>query len=75
MILLSSFDIPPDLDTYATLPGRYSFDANMLSIMPPVLPILKQPGFTPPTYACLYVVNKSSAACGARAAVALLLSY
>jgi len=31
------------------LPGLYSLDAKILSSIPPVLPILKQPGFIPPT--------------------------
>ena len=31
------------------LPGLYSFDDTMLSIIPPVLPILKQPGLIPLT--------------------------
>ena len=31
------------------LPGRYSLEEMRLSIIPPVLPILKQPGFIPPT--------------------------
>ena len=39
-MLFSSLDMPPDLETYATEPGRYSFEATMLSIIPPVLPIL-----------------------------------
>jgi len=50
-MLLSSFDMPPDLDTYATEPARYSLDERMLSIMPPVLPMRKQPGLMPPTVA------------------------
>ena len=50
MMLFSSLDIPPDRDTYATLPGRYSLEARMLSSIPPVLPILKQPGLMPPTW-------------------------
>lgn len=32
------------------LPGLKSLDARMLSNIPPVFPILKQPGFTPPTW-------------------------
>lgn len=35
----------------AYLPGRYNFECSILSIIPPVLPILKQPGLTPPTVA------------------------
>lgn len=50
MMLFSSLDMPPERDTYATLPGRYSLEARMLSSMPPVLPILKQPGLMPPTW-------------------------
>jgi hypothetical protein len=50
-MLFNSLDIPPDLDTYATLPGLYSFECKILSIIPPVLPILKHPGLTPPTVA------------------------
>lgn len=33
------------------LPGRYSLECKILSIMPPVLPILKHPGLIPPTVA------------------------
>lgn len=33
------------------LPGRYNLDAKILSIIPPVLPILKHPGLIPPTVA------------------------
>jgi hypothetical protein len=59
MILFNSFDKPPLFETYATLPiqliwiipGLYSFESIMLSIIPPVLPILKHPGFIPPTVA------------------------
>ena len=35
---------------YMYLPGLYSLEAMMLSNIPPVLPILKQPGLIPPTY-------------------------
>jgi hypothetical protein len=42
-MLFSSLDMPPDLLTYATLPGWYSLHATTLSSMPPVLPIRKQP--------------------------------
>ena len=35
---------------HTDLPGLYSFEVIMLSIIPPVLPILKQPGLMPPTW-------------------------
>jgi len=43
--------MPPDLLTKPTEPGRCSFDEQMFSIVPPVLPILKAPAAMPPTVA------------------------
>ena len=57
MMLFNSFDIPPERETYATAPGLYSLLCRMLSIMPPVLPILKQPGVIPPTVAGPMIVT------------------
>jgi hypothetical protein len=62
MMLLSSLDMPPDRDTYATLPGLYNLLCRILSIMPPVLPILKHPGLTPPTVAGPMIVTFFSCA-------------
>ena len=49
--ILELGQLPPDLETYATDPGRYNLEAKMLSSIPPVLPILKAPGLIPPTVA------------------------
>ena len=48
---------------FVYLPGRYSFDEMILSIIPPVLPILKQPGLIPPTVAGPMMVTRFSFAC------------
>lgn len=58
MMLFNSLDMPPERDTYATLPGRYSLEAKMLSSIPPVLPILKQPGLMPPTWETRFKVRQ-----------------
>lgn len=38
-------------------PGLYNFECRILSIIPPVLPILKEPGFKPPTVAGPMIVT------------------
>lgn len=45
------------LNSFAYFPGLYNFECKILSIIPPVLPILKQPGFKPPTVAGPMIVT------------------
>mmetsp|Transcript_11556 Transcript_11556/g.19664 ORF Transcript_11556/g.19664 Transcript_11556/m.19664 type:complete len:227 (+) Transcript_11556:927-1607(+) len=50
-MLYISFERPPDFETNPTEPGLYSLHAMMLSTVPAVSPILKDPAWMPPTVA------------------------